>query len=127
MTRRLLSTLAAVAASTLAQQAEAVEIEDVGGETFTVDISNTSELAYHFDNRNSTTSGQTLKPEEHVDDVHAEWQNRLYLRSYYWKLSLGLRLDSALYLGTFDRQDAQDLIVEELGGPDLPLEERFGR
>ena len=127
MRRRLLSTLAAVAATAVAQQAAAVEIEDVGGETLTVDISNTSELSYHFDNRNSTTSGQTLKPEEHVDDNYAEWQNRLYLRSYYWKLSLGVRLDSAVYMGSFDRQDAQDLIVEELGAPDLPLEERFGR
>ena len=100
--------------SVVAGEALAVDIPDVGGETLTLDISNTSEIAYHFDNRNITTEGTgTLKPEEHVDDNYGEWINRLYLRSYYWKFSLGVRLDSAVYFNTLDREDIQQLVIDE--------------
>jgi hypothetical protein len=96
-------------------------------ETLTIDISNTTEIGWHFDNRNVTTGElpTTLKPEEHVDDHYGEWLNRLYLRLFYWKLSLGARVDSAVYFATLDRQDAQDLIVQELGAPRLTLENAF--
>lgn len=112
----------------VATKAAAVDFEDVGGETLSVDISNTSSLAYRFDNRNDTnTGGETLTPSQHVDDDYGEWLNRLYIRSRYWKFSLGLRLDSAVYFNTFDRQRARDLIAEELGDPDLALENQFAR
>lgn len=110
--------------------ARAVDIEDVGGETLSIDISNTSELGYHFDNRNDTPVGgatQTLIPSQRVDDRYGEWLNRLNVRLFYWRLSLGLRLDSVVYLDPLDRTQAQELIVEELGRPDLELENRFGR
>jgi len=110
--------------------ARAVDIPDVGGETLTLDISNTTELAYHFDNRNDTpidAATQSLNPTQYVDDRYGEWLNRLYLRAFYWRFSLGIRLDSAVYMGTMSRQDAQDLIVDKLGAPDLALENRFGR
>ena len=125
--RALTSFVFGAAAWAAAGQAWAIDIPDVGGESLTIDVQNTSEIAYHFDNRNQTTEGtSTLKPEEHVDDNYGEWLNRLYVRAYYWKLSLGLRLDSAVYFNTLDRQDAQDLIVQELGAADLSLENRFG-
>src|SRR5690606_7442056 len=116
------------ALATMAARAEAVDIPDVGGETLTIDISNTTELAYRFDNRNDQqANGTTLNPAELVDDTHGAWFNRRYVRARYWRFSLGLRLDSAVYLETMDRQDVQDLIVERLGAPDLELENRFGR
>jgi hypothetical protein len=114
-------------ASLCASRAAAVEIEDVGGETLTIDISNTTEVGYHFDNRNVTTTAGTLLPNQHVDDDYFEWLNRLYVRSYYWKVSFGLRLDSAVYAATLDRQAVQELIVDELGAPDLDLENQFAR
>jgi len=120
--------VAAMVTSAVVGEARAVDIPDVAGETLTLDISNTSEIAYHFDNRDITTAGtDALKAEEHVNDNYGEWLNRLYLRAYYWKMSLGVRLDSAVYFNTLDRQDAQDLIEDELGAPDLTLENRFGR
>lgn len=118
-----------VAALCLAPSAEAVDFEDVGGETLTVDISNTSALAYRFDNRNETNlAGQTLTPIQLVDDNYGEWLNRLYIRSRYWKFSVGLRLDSAVFFNTMDREEVRDLIEERLGPPgDLRLENQFSR
>lgn len=115
---------------TVAPAARAVDIYDVGGETLTLDISNTTELAYRFDNRNDPpvdATNQTLQPAKYVDDEYGEWLNRLYLRAYYWRLSFGLRLDSAVYLAPLSRADAQELIVNELGSPNLDLENTFAR
>ncbi len=107
------------------------EIKKIEGKTtLSIDISNTSSVGYHFDNRNDKAidaNTQTLNPADHVDDNYGEWLNRLYVRARYWKLSFGLRLDSAVYFNTMDRADAQQLIVDELGSADLSLENRFGR
>jgi len=95
----------------------AVDVPDVGGETLTFDVSNTSNLVYHFDNRNDSVT----------DDAYGEWLNQLYLRTYYWKFSLGVRLDSAVYFNTLDRQDVQDVIIEELGTANLSAENTMAR
>lgn len=119
-----------VASAALARQAQAVDIPEVGGETLSIDISNTTELNYHFDNRNDTpvdAVNQTLIPSQHVDDAYGEWVNRLYLRMFYWRLTFGLRLDSAVYIDPLSREESQELIVSELGRSDLGLENRFGR
>jgi hypothetical protein len=121
--------LVCAAVLTLAPDAQAVDFDDVGGEHLTVDISNTTALAYRFDNRNETNlAGQTLTPIQLVDDNYGEWLNRLYIRARYWKFSVGLRLDSAVFFHTFDRQRARDLIEERLGPPgNLQLENQFAR
>ncbi|MBI4706135.1 MAG: hypothetical protein HY744_33995 [Deltaproteobacteria bacterium] len=109
--------------------AHAVEIPAVAGETLTLDLSNTTELGYHFDNRN-TPEGEgraALRPENRVDDGYGEWTNRLYLQAWWWRLQAGLRLDSAVYFGVLGRAEAQEIIVQEIGGPDLDLENSFGR
>lgn len=119
------------AASLFALPANAIEIPNLAEETLTLDVSNTTDVAYHFDNRNDselTATNQSLVPSQQVDDNYGEWINRLYVRAYYWKFALGLRLDSAVYFNTMSRQDAQDLIIEKLGEPgNLDLENRFGR
>jgi hypothetical protein len=111
----------------VAPRARAVDFEDVGGEPLTLDITNTSILGYHFDNRNVTTGPNALLPSQHVDDNYGDWFNQLYLRLYYWKMSLGVRLDSAVFFNTLDRQGAQDLVIAELGAPDLGLENDVSR
>lgn len=129
-TRSSLASLAAAAVVATASPARAVDIENVGDETLTLDISNTTELAYHFDNRNDAPvdpTNLTLIPGEHVDDKYGEWLNRLYVRAFYWRLSFGLRLDSAVFIDPLSRSDAQELIVSELGRPDLNLENSFAR
>lgn len=107
-------------ASMLAGDALAVDIPDVGGETLTLDINNTSEVAYHFDNRNG--SDGIVNKDTDNDDFYGEWLNRLYLRAYYWKFSLGVRLDSAVYFATNDREDSQRIVTEQLGAPNLSVE-----
>lgn len=127
-TGKLAACALAATLATSSQTANAIDVEDVGGETLTLDISNTSELAYHFDNRNDADVAGTLSPSQHVDDNYGEWLNRLYLRALYWKFSLGVRIDSAVYFNDFDREDARELINETLGPPgDLDLENRFAR
>ncbi len=113
----------------MASGAGAVDFEDIGGEALTVDISNTTALAYKLDNRNETNvAGRTLTPIQLVDDNYGEWFNRLYLRARYWKVSLGVRLDSTVYFNTFDRPRARELILERLGPPgDVQLETQFAR
>ncbi|MCA9621236.1 MAG: hypothetical protein KC731_19575 [Myxococcales bacterium] len=111
-----------------ARDAEAVDIPDVGGETLTLDISNTSTFSYRFDNRNQTTEGTgTLIAEQNVDDNYGEWLNQLYLRAYYWKFSFGLRLDSAVWFNTLNREGIRELVTEELGAPNLDVENRLAR
>ena len=119
--------LCAAAAGGWGSTAHAVEITDVGDESLRIDISNTSTIAYRVDNRNAQGASQRLRPERRVDDNYGEWLNRLYLRSYYGDFSLGVRLDSAVYFNTMSRLEAQQLLVEELGSPNLDLENAFGR
>jgi hypothetical protein len=114
-------------ALSLSERAAAVEIENVGGEPLTIDITNTTALGYHFDNRNVTSAAGALVPNQLVDDNYGEWFNQLYVRLFYWKLSLGVRLDSAVFFRTLDRQDTQDLVIEQLGAADLGLENQLNR
>ena len=123
----LAALLGAVTLVGIGGEAAAVEIADVGDETLRIDISNTSTIAYRFDNRNSRSESQRLRPERRVDDNYGEWLNRLYLRNYYGDFSLGVRLDSAIYFNTMTRLQAQQLVVEELGRPNLDRENGFGR
>lgn len=120
--------VATAALSAVSLDARAIDIPEVGGETLTIDVSNTTQFAYRFNNRNSTSLGTgNLAPEQFVDDDYGEWLNQLYVRSYYWKVSFGMRLDSAVWFNQLNRGEAQQFIIDELGAPDLQLEERFAR
>lgn len=78
--------------------ARAVDIDDVGGQTLTLDITNTSAWAYHFDNRNDFAQG-TPSPATLNDDRYGEWLDRLNVQIFYWKLRAGVRIDTATYGG----------------------------
>ena len=93
------STLAWTSASS------ALEVPNVGGETLNVDLTNTSILAYHFDNRNSLPT----KPETLVDDHYGEWIDRFNLQLNWWRLSAGVRVDGAYYFHTTTRLDARKM------------------
>jgi len=124
--RRPLGWILALSLSS-ATRAHAIEVEDVGGESLTIDITNTTSLGYHFDNRNVTSGAGSLVPSQHVDDNYGDWFNQLYVRLYYWKLSLGVRLDSAIFFNTLDREDAQALVIDQLGAANLDIENQIGR
>ncbi len=126
---RVLTALASgLVSSLLASSAAAIDVP-VGGQSLTLDVSNTSDLGYHFDNRNTPPidpKNPTLAPLQRVDDDYGDWFNRLQVRAFYRKISLGFRLDSAVFFNTLDRGDVQRLIRERLGRDDLALENRFG-
>ncbi|MSP24921.1 MAG: hypothetical protein EXR75_07085 [Myxococcales bacterium] len=120
-------TTAALALGLVQSRAYAIEVP-LGDDTLALDVNNTTELGYHFNNRNDTAvdpNNPTLAPAQHVDDDYAEWFDRLYLRAHYRKLSLGLRLDSAVFIDTPTRADVQTLVRDKLGRDDLALENRF--
>jgi len=117
------------ALSALCAPVEAIEIPEVGGETMRVLLTNTTELAYRFDNRDDNNAGTAvLVPQNVVNDNYLEFYNRLYARVDYWKFRLGVRLDSAVYALELDRQGVQDLVSDRVGEPgDLALENRLNR
>ena len=74
----------------------AIDVNDVGGDTLTIDVTNTSALGYHFDNRNDAAVGAP-PPSTLVDDNYGEWFNHLNVLASYGRFSLGFRLDSAVF------------------------------
>lgn len=93
--------LAAVPLAALLQSApaSAVEVPNVGGKPLLIDITNTAVLAYHFNNRNDAN----LDPPHQVDDNYGEFLDRLNIQASWWRLRLGVRLDTAVYFHTLDR------------------------
>lgn len=116
--------------SLAASSGYALDGPKLGGKRVSFDLSNTSVFQYRFNNRNDrpvNPAAPTLNPAEHVDDNYGEWFNQFYLRTFWDRLSVGMRLDSAVYMATLSRDDSQQLIIDQLGKADLNLENRFGR
>jgi hypothetical protein len=120
-----LSLAVAAALTSIGAPARAVDVP-LGDESLVLDISNTSQLSYRFDNRNDQ-SQNALVPLQQVDDFYGEWLNRLYVRSYYDAFSVGVRLDSAVYANKMTPEEVRAQIIGETGTADLDLETRFGR
>lgn len=108
----LAAALAAAAVTSFAYDARAIEIEDIAGETLTIDITNTAIGDYLFDNRNSSEGG--TGPSTVVDDTYGEFINHLNLQVFYWRLRLGMRLDGYVYGGQLDDFDLKDIAKERL-------------
>lgn len=107
----------ALATAGAPQLAHAVEVEDVGGETLTIDITNTAIGNYLFDNRNDTLTG-IAPPSTIVDDTFGEFIDHLNLSVYYWRFRAGVRVDLNTYAGQLDDYDLRDIAAERL--PDDP-------
>ncbi|MBM4356494.1 MAG: hypothetical protein FJ096_00130 [Deltaproteobacteria bacterium] len=108
--------------------ARAIDVP-LGNESMTLDVSNTSDLGYHFDNRNTPPldpANPTLSPLQRLDDDYGDWFDRLQVRAFYKKFSFALRVDSAVFFNLLDREGTQAYIREKLGRDDLALENRFG-
>lgn len=113
---------------TFGASASAIDVP-VGKDSITLDVSNTSDVGYHFNNRNTAPidpKNPTIAPLSRLDDDYGDWFDRLQVRAFYKKFSFGLRLDSAVFFHLLDREGVQDYIREKLGRDDLALENRFG-
>ena len=93
----------------LSPRAGAVEVQDVGGKPLLIDITNTAVLAYHFNNHNDGN----LDVVHQVDDDYGEFLDRLNIQASWWRLRLGMRLDTALYFHTLDRNGVAALVKEQ--------------
>ena len=90
------------AASSAASTARAVEIPNVGGEPMSVDVTNTAVVGFHFDNRNDDRRYAA----RFLDNNYGEWVDRFNLQVTWWRLQLGVRVDTATYFATPTEADA---------------------
>jgi hypothetical protein len=93
--------------------AQAVEIEDVAGETLTLDVTNTATLNYHFDNRDDNAD-LAPNPANLVNDTFGEFLDRLNLQGFYGAFRAGVRIDAATYFAQLDDFDLQRIAKERL-------------
>ncbi len=118
LTAALVSLLSLVAAP---RAARAVEIEDVGGESLTIDITNTAIVDYLFDNRNDSEVSLP-PPSTIVDNTFGEFIDHLNVSAYYWRFRLGARVDFNTYFAQLDDFDIRDIARERLPpDPDNPF------
>ncbi len=112
--QRTLQLLTASAVGLVGPSAFALEGGDVAGHPLTVDVTETAVVNYNFDNRNNTG----------VDDNWGTWTNRLNVQAQWYRLVLGVRMDSSTFFST---PDPNDLAEEDVaawtpspGNPDPP-------
>ncbi|EYF05871.1 hypothetical protein [Chondromyces apiculatus] len=120
---RALSLSTLLLASVCSGTAGAAEIGAIDGKPVTLDLTNTAVVDYRFDNRND----DRRYPTRYVDDQFGEWIDRFNLQFFWWRLQLGVRVDTATYFITpspgdaeFQRLFSSDEVV--FGRPDLVRE-----
>jgi hypothetical protein len=87
----------------------ALETPNVGGKPILIDITNTAVVAYHFNNRNDAD----LTPITQVDDYYGEFLDRLNIQASWRRLRFGVRMDTALYFHTLDRDGVAALVKDQ--------------
>lgn len=122
--RRRAAVLPLLLAAALAPRAAAaIEVATIGEEPLTLDVTNTAVVDYRFDNRNDIR----LFPSTYVDDQFGEWIDRFNLQLMWWRLGMGLRVDTATYfiVPTPSDAEAQRLLADPeitFGAPGLRRE-----
>ena len=84
-------------------RAAAVEVPNVGGKPLLIDVTNTVVLDYRFNNRNDAD----IDYNREVDDFYGEWLDRFNVQASWWRLRLGVRLDTATFFNTLTREGIQ--------------------
>jgi hypothetical protein len=87
--------LAAMSALCWARSARAIDLTDLDNHPIKLDVTETTIVAQHFAARGST-SAQTEYSEAYYYG-YFDWLNRLNLQLSWWRFTVGLRLDSAVY------------------------------
>jgi hypothetical protein len=114
MKRVVLLPMVSAAALLLAPPALAFEAGDLAGHPLTIDLTETAVVNYNFDNRNNTG----------LDDNWGTWMNRLTVQAQWYRVVLGVRMDSHSFFFTPDPNDLADDDVAAWtpspGNPDPP-------
>ena len=111
------SSLVATALALLSpRDAAAKDVGDVAGDPVRVDITETSYVNYHVDNRNDVNRNDVDK---RLDDNYGEWLNRFNVSAAWKAWQAGLRLDTATYfhrptLARFEEGPQRDNATESL-------------
>lgn len=96
-------------ASLAPARASAVETQ-LAGKPLVVDVTNTSIVNYHFNNRNTKDGNiSTL-----LDDDYGEWLDRLNIQVSWWKLRAGVRIDGATFFATPTAARLRDLATVQV-------------
>ncbi len=106
-----LAAVVSLASLLAASSAGAAEVPDVGGKTLLIDVTNTSIIDYHFNNRNDSGPAGTITSQN--DDFYGEWLDRLNVQASWSRLRLGLRLDTALYYHTPNADSVAALVADQ--------------
>jgi len=107
--RQLAAAALPLSAALVAGRAGAVEVPNVGGQSMLIDVTNTSIVDYHFNNRDDSK----LNVPTQVNDDYGEWLDRLNLQISWWRLRLGARFDSALFYHKLDRDAVAALVSDQ--------------
>jgi hypothetical protein len=106
MRRLVLGLMAASSTFAWSGAARAIDVSDgFAGKPLTLDVTETSVAAQHFDAR--TTEG-----EKQIDQGYGAWLNRLNLALKWGRWTLGTRLDSSLYWRR--PEDSSDIAPKDL-------------
>jgi hypothetical protein len=106
---RLAAASLLIPASLVTTRAGAVDVPSVGGKPMLIDITNTTVVDYHFNNRDDAFA----KIPTLVNDNYGEWLDRLNVQLSWWRLRFGVRLDTAVYFHQLDRAGIAALIADE--------------
>lgn len=112
----------AVAVAGWSGTARAIDVENVGGQTLTIDVTNTAIVDYLFDNRNDSTV-VVAPPATLLDDTYGELIDHLNVQLFYWRFRAGVRLDGYAYFAQLDDEDMQAIAKEQL--PEASGAERY--
>jgi hypothetical protein len=111
------SSFAALSLSLLVvDEARAKDVGEVAGDPVRVDITETSYLNYHVDNRNDVNASDVDK---RLDDNYGSWVNRFNVSAAWKAWQAGLRFDTATYfhrpkLSQFEEGAQRDNAAESL-------------
>ncbi len=119
------TSLLALATLLPASAAQALDGGVVRGHQLTVDVTETAVVSYNFDNRNT----RLAEPKTRVDDHWGEWRNRLTVQASWWRLVLGMRIDSSQFFhtpnpNTLAREDVANRLVNP-NDPDPPSDAQY--
>jgi hypothetical protein len=92
--RLALSSVSLAALLLVATRARAGDAGELDGAPVRVDITESSNLNYHFDNRNDQSLSAV---EQRIDDNYGEWLNRFNVTASWKSFQAGVRLDTATY------------------------------
>lgn len=120
--RRRTGALSVLALLCFASRARAADVGEIDGAPVRLDVSETSTLKYHFDNRNDASPAD-VNPDR-IDDDYGEWLNHFNVTGAWKRLQAGIRFDTATYFHRPDPASFETLVRQRSADNALALRYR---